>query len=161
MFWSMRGSVTVHMTAPADEIWAVVSDVTQIGKYSPETFEAEWLNGATGPALGACFRGHVKRNGRGPIYWTTCNVTACEPGREFAFTVGPADKWINSWGYKLVPAGSGTDVTEFFQLANKLPTRLYWALFGWARGKTNEKGMRQTLERIRAVVEAPSNEVSP
>ena len=25
----------------------VVSDVTRIGQYSPETFEAEWLDGAT------------------------------------------------------------------------------------------------------------------
>jgi hypothetical protein len=36
---AVRGSVTVHMAASADEIWALVSDVTQIGKYSPETFE--------------------------------------------------------------------------------------------------------------------------
>jgi hypothetical protein len=26
-------------------------------------------------------------------------------------------------------------------------------LAGWARGKTNREGMRQTLERIKAVVE--------
>ena len=44
-------------------IWDLVSDVTKIGRYSPETFEAEWLDGATGPAVGATFRGHVKRNG--------------------------------------------------------------------------------------------------
>jgi hypothetical protein len=100
----------------------------------------------------------VKRNGRGPVYWTTCNVTTSTPGQEFAFTVGPANNWINSWGYRLVPTENGTDVTEFFQLADNLPTRLYWALFGWARSKTNDKGMRQTLERIRAVVEAPTDE---
>jgi hypothetical protein len=27
-------------------------------------------------------------------------------------------------------------------------------VLGWARGKTNERGMRQTLERIKAEVEA-------
>jgi hypothetical protein len=31
--------------------------------------------------------------------------------------------------------------------------RLYWALFGWARGRTNRNGMRTTLERIKAEVE--------
>ena len=31
----------------------MVSDVTRIGEFSPETFEAEWLDGATGPAVGA------------------------------------------------------------------------------------------------------------
>ena len=54
--------VTVHMNATPEEVWALVSDVTQIGRYSPETFEGEWLDGATGPAVGARFRGHVKRN---------------------------------------------------------------------------------------------------
>ena len=72
----MRDSVTVHMDAPPDRVWDLVSDVTRIGKYSPETFEAEWPDGATGPAVGAKFRGHVKRNRKGPIYWTTCVVSA-------------------------------------------------------------------------------------
>ncbi|MGZ6965640.1 MAG: SRPBCC family protein, partial [Acidimicrobiia bacterium] len=49
----MRGSVTVHMAAPPQQVWELVSDVTQIGRYSPETFEAEWIDGATGPAVGA------------------------------------------------------------------------------------------------------------
>jgi hypothetical protein len=130
-----------------------VSDVTRIGRYSPETFEAEWLDGATGPAVGARFRGHVKRNRKGPTYWTTCTVTACEPGREFAFGVGPADKPLNVWSYRLVPSGDGTDVTESFALAKTPMLRVYWALLGWSRGRTNRNGMRTTLERIKAEAE--------
>jgi Polyketide cyclase / dehydrase and lipid transport len=151
----MHDSVTVHMRAPASDIWDLVSDVTKIGRYSPETFEAEWLDGATGPAVGAKFRGHVKRNGKGPIYWTTCTVTRCEPGREFAFGVGSSDRPLNVWSYALQPNGDGTDVTESFRLAPTMPLRLYWKLFGWARGKTNRNGMRATLEGIKAEVEAP------
>ncbi len=149
----MHDSVTVHMTASPERIWDLVSDVTKIGRYSPETFEAEWLEGATGPAVGARFRGHVKRNGKGPIYWTTCVVSACEPGREFAFGVGPEGKPLNVWRYVLEPAGDGTDVTESFELTPTLPLRLYWRLFGWTRGRTNRNGMRTTLERIKAEVE--------
>jgi uncharacterized protein YndB with AHSA1/START domain len=149
----MRGEVTVHMDATPDRIWDLVSDVTKIGRYSPETFEAEWLDGATGPAVGARFRGHVKRNGWGPTYWTTCTVTECEPGRIFAFGVGSPDKPLNVWSYRLEPAGGGTDVTESFQLSPVLPLRIYWALLGWARGRTNREGMRATLERIKAEVE--------
>jgi uncharacterized protein YndB with AHSA1/START domain len=84
----VKGSVTVHIAVPPGRVWDLVSDVTRIGEYSPETFEAEWLDGATGPRAGARFRGHVRRNGIGPVYWTTCTVTAAEPGREFAFAVG-------------------------------------------------------------------------
>ena len=104
----MQDSVTVHMDANPEAVWALVSDVTQIGRYSPETFEAEWLDGATGPAVGARFRGHVKRNGIGPVYWTTCSVTECEPGRAFTFGVGAPGKAMNTWSYRIEPtAGAG------------------------------------------------------
>jgi hypothetical protein len=141
------------MVAPPGRIWDLVSDVTKIGRYSPETFEAQWLDGASGPAVGARFRGHVKRNGWGPTYWTTCTVLACVPEREFGFGVGPSDKPLNVWRYRLDPTGDGTDVTESFELANTAPLRVYWALLGWARGRTNRNGMQTTLERIKAEVE--------
>ncbi len=149
----VHDSVTIHIAAPPEKIWDLVSDVTKIGRYSPETFEAEWLDGATGPAVGARFRGHVKRNGKGPIYWTTCTVIASDPGREFAFGVGASDKPLNVWRYQLQPAGDGTDVTESFELTPTAPLRLYWTLFGWSRGRTNRNGMRTTLERVKAEVE--------
>src|SRR5687767_3082708 len=103
------------MNATPAAVYDLVSDVTKIGRYSPETFEAEWLDGATGPAVGARFRGHVKRNGRGPTYWTTCEVVAAEPGKEFAFGVGSPGKHLNVWRYQLEPSGDGTDVTESFR----------------------------------------------
>ena len=150
----MHDSVTVHMSAPPEQVWALVSDITNTGRFSPETFEAEWLDGATGPAVGARFRGHVKRNGRGPTYWTVCKVTHSEPGRNFAFDVlGPGQRTVNSWRYDFEPSGDGTDVTESFRLADNLLTKVYWAIAGRARGRTNVDGMRETLERIKAVAE--------
>lgn len=93
----MEGSVTVHIAAPADKIWNLIADVTKTGEFSPEVFESDWLDGATGPALGAKFRGHVRRNEIGPVYWTTCRVTACEPGREFGFAaLACARRWSGS-----------------------------------------------------------------
>jgi uncharacterized protein YndB with AHSA1/START domain len=149
----MQDSVTVHIAAPPEAVWALVSDVTRIGEFSPETFEAEWLGDATGPEVGAHFRGHVKRNGRGPTYWAECVVTKAVPNQVFEFAVGPKDKAINTWGYELAPSGDGTDVTEYFRLTPNLPIRIYWALLGWARGKTNRNGMQTTLERMKAVLE--------
>jgi hypothetical protein len=149
----MQDSVTVHMHATADQVWDLLSDVTKIGRYSPETFEAEWLDGATGPALGAKFRGHVKRNGKGPIYWKTCQVTACEPGREFAFGVLTSGKMLNVWSYRIEALDDGVDVTESFALEPTTALRIYWGLLGWARGKTNRTGMQKTLEAIRSEVE--------
>jgi uncharacterized protein YndB with AHSA1/START domain len=152
----MRDSVTIHMAASPERVWMLVSDITNTGKFSPETFEAEWLDGATGSAVGARFRGHVRRNGRGPVYWTQCKVTASDPGREFAFAVGgPGGRTVNSWRYRFEPSGDGTDVTESFELTDTPILRLYWRLAGKARGRTNAKGMQTTLERIKAVAEVP------
>ena len=151
----MHDSVTVHIAASPTRVWDLVSDVTRIGRYSPETFEAQWIDGATGPAVGAKFRGHVKRNRKGPVYWTTSTVTACDPGKAFAFGVwNKPDHPLNVWRYDIAPAGDGCDVTESFTLAQTWWLRLYWTLLGWARGKTNRDGMQQTLERVRADAEA-------
>jgi hypothetical protein len=103
--------------------------------------------------VGAKFRGHVKRNGRGPTYWTTCKVVAAEPNREFAFFVGTGDRPLNTWRYRLEPSGTGTDVTESFELTKNIGTRIYWGLAGRWRGRTNRNGMQTTLERIKAEVE--------
>lgn len=149
----VHGSVTVQIDATPERVWQLVSDVTAIGRFSPETFEAQWIDGATGPAEGARFRGHVRRNGRGPVYWTTCEVTDCQPGREFAFAVVNKGRALNTWRYHLEPRDGGTEVTESFTLADYLPLRIYWALAGWARGRANRRGMRTTLERVKAAAE--------
>lgn len=152
----MRDSVTLHIEAPPEKVWTLVSDITNTGKFSPETFEAEWLDGATSPEVGARFRGHVRRNGRGPVYWTKCEITASDPGREFGFgVIGPGGKAVNTWGYRFEPSGSGTDATEWFQLTDTPVLRLYWRLAGKARGRTNVRGMRTTLERLKAIAETP------
>lgn len=150
----MHASVTVPMSAPAQTIWDLVSDVRNTGRFSPETFEAEWLDGATAPALGAKFRGHVRRNEIGPVYWTTCRVTACDPGREFGFEVLAGDRPVNNWHYRLEKVDGGTDVTESFRMTEGLFTSLFGVLGGQLRRRRNERDMRTTLQRIKAVVEA-------
>src|SRR4051812_2231054 len=114
----MQGEVKVHMNAAPEKVWALVTDVTRVGEFSPETLDAKWIDGATGPAVGARFKGHVKRNQRGPMYWTECKVTKCEPSRLFEFAVVfRGDHAVNTWGYRIDHATEGGSlVTEYFQL---------------------------------------------
>lgn len=149
----MRDSVTVHVHAPVGEVWDLVSDITRIGEFSPETFEAEWLQGATGPAVGNRFRGHVRRNQIGPVYWSVCEVTECVPNKTFAFAVMGGGRRLNNWRYDLEEVDGGTTVTESFHLEPSLLSSLYWKIAGRWRGKTNVEGMRATLERMKAVLE--------
>jgi len=151
----MQGAVTVHIDAAPLTVWSLVSDITRMGEYSPEVFETEWLDGATGPAVGARYRGHVKRNERGPTYWTVCRITECVPGEVFEFAVVYRDKAVNTWRYEFRagPAG-GTDVTESFRLADNVLTRIYGVLGGSLRTRRNQRDMRTTLERVKAAAEA-------
>lgn len=152
----MLGSVKVHIAAPPERLWSLVSDVTNTGRYSPETFGAQWLGGATGPALGASFRGHVRRNGkRWLVYWTKCTITKCEPGRVFAFDVlGPRGMpWV-TWSYLFEPAAFGTTVTESFELARSPVLRVYDLFASKSRTRTNVANMKTTLDRLKAVAES-------
>jgi hypothetical protein len=47
--------VSLCLDAPPDQVWELVSDVTRIGEFSPETFEARWRRGLDGPEVGAKF----------------------------------------------------------------------------------------------------------
>lgn len=88
------------------------------------------------------------------MYWTTCEVTACEPGREFGFTVLLGDRAVNNWHYRLAPSGGGTDVTESFRLSPAPWLGLYWLFGGFLRQRRNVRDMTKTLNRIKDVVEA-------
>ena len=145
--------VSVWMDAPPAQVWDLVTDVTRIGEFSPETFEARWTRGSTGPEVGAYFKGHVKRNGVGPTYWSLCKVTRCETEKVFEFSVGTDAMTVNNWGYELAPRDGGTLVTEYFRMEPSIATRLYWTALGALRGRTNRKGMWTTLERMKAVLE--------
>ena len=153
LFPPPTGEVSLHIKASPAEVWDLVSDITRIGEFSPETFEARWRHGYDHAEVGAKFKGHVKRNGVGPTYWSPCTVTRCEPERHFEFTVGTDTTSLNNWGYQLQAQNDGTLVTEYFRLETSIPMRVYWTLLGALRRRTNERGMRTTLERMKAVLE--------
>ena len=158
-------TVEVRIDAPPQQVWDLVSDVTRIGEFSPETFEGKWTKGSTGPEVGATFAGHVKRNGVGPVYWSPCRVTACRPPGDddeamagparFEWTVGTDAATFNNWGYEVEPhPEGGSRVREYFRIEPNLPMKAYWLVMGRARGNTNVHGMRTTLERMKEVLEA-------
>ena len=150
----MRASVTLHMDAPPEKVWGIISDITRMGEFSPEVVEAEWLGDATGPALGARYRGRVKRNEVAPfLYWTTCEITECVPGEVFEFAVVMRDRPVNTWRYEFEARDGGTDVTESFDLGDNLFTKVWRPLGGFLRERRNRRDMLSTLERVKAVAE--------
>lgn len=105
-------SVERVIAADASTLWAMVSDITRMGEWSPENTGGEWVGGASGAAVGAKFKG---RNRIGRRRWsTTCTVTECEPGRVFAFDVGIGPVSPMTWSYRFEAVDGGTRVTETF-----------------------------------------------
>jgi hypothetical protein len=151
----MRAAVTLHINASPDQVWGLVSDITKMGEYSPEVIEAEWIDGATGPAVGARYRGHVKRNENWPVlYWTTCKVTECAPGQVFEFAVIMGERPVNTWRYEFRASDDGgTDVTESFDLGDNLFTKIWRPLGGVLRERRNSRDMLRTLERVKVAAE--------
>ncbi|HVL80108.1 MAG TPA: SRPBCC family protein [Actinomycetota bacterium] len=148
------GEVSVDIAAPPERVWALVSDVTRMGEWSPECRRCVWLGGANGPAPGARFAGF---NRRGPIWWVTIGkVEEAEPGRVFSFhTTQP---WngrtpVTRWTYRFEPAGDGTRVTESFQVLNEVLLSRFGMLVFGDSGDRLVDGMRQTLDRVKAAAE--------
>lgn len=148
----MLGQVTLHVEAPAERLWALVSDITNMGQWSPETYVAEWVDGSNGPEVGARFKGRNRRFGF-VKYGTVCTVVAADPGREFAFVVGKPEKYTMKWSYRFEPSGTGTDVTESWE--SNMPGAATQAALPKKRQQNLALGMQRTLERIKAAAEAP------
>jgi len=100
-------SVLVHATP--EEVYAVVSDVTRTGEWSPTCQECRWDEGA-GPEVGAWFTGRNVTSAR--TWETRSQVVAAKPGREFAWLVGQG---YVRWGYTMEPADAGTLLTESWE----------------------------------------------
>jgi hypothetical protein len=148
-------AASLRIEAPAQRIYDIVSDITQMGRLSPECTGGRWLGGASGPAVGARFLG---TNKRGWFRWFTTNkVVAADPGREFAFETKQSG---TRWSYRMEPDGDATIVTETRSPWRKRPAaaKLASALFlGGVGGHEDEMraGLQATLERLQAVAEAP------
>jgi hypothetical protein len=144
---------SVRIAAPADRIYGIVTDIANMGRLSPECVGGRWLGGATGPAVGATFKG---RNKRGIARWSTKNeVVEADPGRAFAFQTKQSGM---RWRYELEPEADGTVVTETREAFRDRPlvARVFARIaLGGSEEHDDElrAGMQATLERLRAVAE--------
>ena len=137
-------------------LYDVVADVTRTPELSPEVVSCEWIDGATGPSVGARFRAR-NRAGRGPDWHNTPVVTVADRGREFAFSRTEKGAGTITWRYVFTPEGGGTRVTESYEVTRPV-TSLGWFIIGVLYGNKDRRGdlrrgMTETLRRLAALVE--------
>jgi hypothetical protein len=155
-WWLTEDSVELEIDADADVLYRMVSDLPRIGEWSPECERVEWEGDVTDPVVGTTFVGHnAVGPGRRIRYKRHGSVLVADPGREFTFITDEGGRPSTAWHYRFERLDGGrTRVTEGYEV-RWIPT---WARIldvPTNRHKELVEGMRTTLERLKAVAEAP------
>ncbi|MFT7650330.1 MAG: hypothetical protein ACI8Y4_005100 [Candidatus Poriferisodalaceae bacterium] len=121
-----QAQASVEIDASPDAVWAMVSDITRMGEWSPEATGGRWLpreDGGLGDgSVGDWFEGN---NRVGEREWSReCQVARAEPGRDFTFVVGGVEENCTWWSYECEPTASGTKLTERWWIVNFTPGML-------------------------------------
>jgi uncharacterized protein YndB with AHSA1/START domain len=132
---------SVHVAAPPERVWELVSDIHLVASLSSEVQSVEWLDGVERPALGCAFLGRSRHPAAGE-WTTTSRIVRCEAPREsgrgvFAWDVEDPENPTASWGFELTPRDGGTDLRQ-------------WARMGPGRSNLNRAidAMPEKEERI-------------
>jgi hypothetical protein len=146
-------SQSIEINASPDDVFRTITDLPAMGRLSPENTGGTWLNGASGPAIGAKFKG---TNANGSKSWTT-TVTVVEltTPRAFAFEVNVGPAKVARWAYAIEATPTGSRVTESW-----IDRRS--ALSKWIGGKSSgvahrdqftAQSIQTTLENLKRTLE--------
>ena len=149
-------TVGIEIAASPETVYALVSDITQMGRWSPECRECRWIDGATGPTPGARFKA-VNRAEKGPSWSNKPQVVVADPGHEFAFSrKGPGIGEV-IWRYRMTASSTGTRLEESYEVVKPPAKAVMWLTEKLTRidDRTADLNgsMNATLERIRQAAE--------
>ena len=150
----------VFVDAPPERVWEFVTDLDLLASWSSEYQGGEWLDRASGPALGARFRGRNRHDVIGE--WESVSyVVEYEPHRVFAWAVSDPDNPAAVWRFELTPHERGTRVRQRAQMGpgpsgltaaiERMPDKEERIIAQRLREHT--ANMTATLEGIKAVAE--------
>lgn len=154
-----QDQVRLVMATTPEKLYELLADVTRMREFSPEVVECRWLDGATGPSVGARFAAKNKFS-RGPTLGNKATLTVLEPGRKVTWSRTEPFGGTVEWTYEFLPHPDGTEVVESY-FFTKPVSRFGWIIIGAftsgdRRGQMHA-GMEATLQRLRAYVEAQIN----
>lgn len=157
--------VRTQIAAPPSQVWKFVSDIGLIPGTSPELQAVEWLDGATGPALGARFTGRNQNEARGE-WTTTSQIVEFEPERVFGWAVEDPANPSALWRFRLEPKDDGTELSEWMQMGpgpsgvsifiEQMPDKEQKIVF--VRLRELERNITATLEQIKKLAEADAED---
>jgi uncharacterized protein YndB with AHSA1/START domain len=148
-------SESIEIAVPPHVVYEAVTNVADMGRWSPECTGAD-IKGSPGDIrVGMRFTGRNESEKSRP--WSTaCTVTTADAGERFAFAVRASGMAISTWSYVFEPTGGGaTRVTEnwtdqrgrFLQFISPFVTGIK------DREAHNRQNMKVTLQRLKETLE--------
>lgn len=111
---------SIRVAAAPEAVWAVVTDISVSARFSPEVQAAEWIDGASGVAVGSRFRGLNKNEYLGE--WATESVVSeVDEGRRWVWQVFNQDNEVSaSWGFEVEPGRDAVTVRHWGKMGPAL-----------------------------------------
>lgn len=148
----------IDIDAPPTDVYAVISDVTRTGEWSPECVRCRWISGATHAVDGARYRGWSRNGWR--RWSTTSTIRSARPGSELVWDVTYLGRPVARWRYVLDELDGGrTRLTEAVEDRRERWLQIVspWVTGARDRAARNAATMDTTLHRIKAIVEGDTN----
>lgn len=152
--------VPIWIATPPERVWELVADIELMPRMSSELQSVEWLDGRTGPALGARFVGRSKHEALGE-WATTSHVVQYAPPRVFAWAVEDPEHPAAIWRFTCEPQDGGTLLRQWMQLGpgrsglslaiDRMPEKEQKIVF--VRMREFETSIAATLEEIKKLAE--------
>lgn len=143
---------SIEIASAPERVFDLVADLPNMGRYSPENTGGAWLGGATGPAVGARFRGTNANHGH--TWSTTVTVVACDRPTDFAFEVTVAFFKVARWSYRIEATTTGCRVTETWLDRRASFAKPMTKFIEKDREGFTRRSIRTTLEALKQAAEA-------
>lgn len=102
----------VHVEASPEAVFALISDIDLPARFSSEFLGARWLEGASGPAVGARFAGRSRHHAVGE-WETESTIVEFDPPRVFAYDVAGFEGGVGArWRFEIEPEAGGCRLTQ-------------------------------------------------
>ncbi|MET8248669.1 SRPBCC family protein [Streptomyces sp. NPDC005202] len=157
----------VWIDAPPQAVWDLVSDIGLMPRISNELQSVEWLDGCSGPRVGARFLGRSRHEALGE-WSTTSYVVTYEPPRVFSWAVQDRQNPSAVWRFTLEPQEGGTLLRQWAQLGpgpsglslaiEQMPDKEQKIVF--VRLREFETAIRATLTTVKEIAESASGATS-
>jgi len=146
-------SASVDIAAPAERVYSIISDISNIPQWSPEVVRVQKLSEVRFQAW------NRRRLGR---WKTEATIVEATPNQRFSFVVQALGGDWTQWSYVVESHDGSTRLTQEFRMCTAMPMAVLLferlALFVMDRRSDLHTNMQTSVNRIKAMAEFTSKE---